>query len=287
MPMLVIAGTFAIVHSEPDGNSVHFTATDASDWDLLRGTPVQRNAGGVAQLRLDAIDALETHYTAPSGGGRLHQPLALAHDAAARLLALLGFTDVTRSGETVTASTPASVPGYILTRTADKYGRCVSMIGPGDPPAASGSQLHVTVEHLRATCNHGLLSEGLVYPTYYSLLYAELRNELTAATATARAAGTGVWAKDATQSGVTIESLATITDEAVILPKLFRRLAEYLEHGRPSVSLDGFRAFLDQQQDRLWIVSTGSATGFSTVVEVDGQTVRLLRPPEDLVFQEG
>ena len=76
MPMLVIAGSFAIVHSEPDGDSVHFTASDPSEWDLLRGTPVQRNAGGVAQLRLDAIDALETHYTAPSGGGRLHQPLA-------------------------------------------------------------------------------------------------------------------------------------------------------------------------------------------------------------------
>ncbi len=96
-----------------------------------------------------------------------------------------------------------------------------------------------------------------------------------------------MWADDATQSGVTIESLATITDDAVILPKLFRRLAEYLEQGQPSVSLDGFRAFLDQQQDRLWIVSTGSATGFSTVIEVDGQTVRLTRPPEDLVFQEG
>src|SRR3954470_21576244 len=180
MPMLVIAGTTAIVHSEPDGDSVHFTAADASQWDLLRGTPVQRNAGGVAQLRLDAIDALETHYTAPSGGGRLHQPLALAHDAAARLLELLDFSEVVRSDETVTSSTPDAVSGYLLTRTADKYGRCVSMIGAGDPPGPSGSQLHVTVEHLRQTCNHRLLAEGLVYPTYYSLLYAELRQELTA-----------------------------------------------------------------------------------------------------------
>src|SRR3954470_7054950 len=91
VPMLVISGPVAIVHSEPDGDSVHFTANDPSEWDLLRGTPVQRNAGGVAQLRLDAIDALETHYTARGGGGRLHQPLELGHAAAARLVELLGF----------------------------------------------------------------------------------------------------------------------------------------------------------------------------------------------------
>src|SRR5262249_16193111 len=165
------------------------------------------------------------------------------------------------------------------------YGRCVSLIGAGDPPGASGSQLHVTVEHLQQTSNHALLAEGLVYPTYYSLLYTELRDELTRVCTQARSQKLGGLAGDGTQSGVAIESLATITDEAIILPKLFRRLAEYLEHGRPSVDLSGFRDFLDQQGDRLWIVPSGTATGFSTVVEVTGQTVRLTQLPEDLVFQ--
>src|SRR6185437_10881632 len=110
-----------------------------------------------------------------------------------------------------------------------------------------GSQLHVTVEHLRRTCNHQLLAEGLVYPTYYSLLYTELRDELTHVCTQARQQRLGVFAGDATQSGVTIEALDTITDQAIILPKLFRRLAEYLQHGKPSVDLTGFRDFLDQQ----------------------------------------
>src|SRR5262249_3896337 len=111
--------------------------------------------------------------------------------------------------------------------------------------------------------------------------------ELTNVCTEARSQKLGVFAGDATQTGVTIESLATITDQAIILPKLFRRLAEYLEHGRPSVDLGGFRDFLDQQLDRLWIVPSGTAPGFSTVVEVTGQTVRLTQLPENLVFQEG
>ena len=34
------------------------------------------------------------------------------------------------------------------------------------------------------------------------------------------------------------------------------------------------------------VVSTGQITGFDNVLVVDGQTVRMTRPPEDLVFIE-
>ena len=74
------------------------------------------NASGAAQLRLDAIDALETHYGTP----RTHQPLDLAHAASAELLDWLGFNNVVRAqDETVTSSTPETVAGFILTRSAD------------------------------------------------------------------------------------------------------------------------------------------------------------------------
>jgi len=140
------------------------------------------------------------------------------------------------------------------------------------------------VELLRATANHHLIATGLAYPTFYTKLYADLRNEFAQQAQAARSAKTGVFANDETQSGVTVESLATLTEDAVILPKLFRRLAEYLALG--DTSMAGFEAFLTQQDDRLWIVSTGEKTGFDTVVSVDGQTVKLVRPPEDLVFDE-
>src|SRR5262249_51793319 len=199
------------------------------DWTKVPGVnKVRTNATGAAQLRADAIDALETHYT-PQGGHTLHQPIELAHAAAAELLDWLGFTGVVRSGEKVTAVDNDGQPGFILPRGADKYGRCVALIGRGDPPVSSGHTLHVGVDMLRRTANHQLIATALAYPTYYTNLYVDLRAELTDQVAAARQAGTGVYAGDLTQTGVTVESLATLTDQAVILPKLFRPPTDYLQ----------------------------------------------------------
>ena len=54
--------------------------------------------------------------------------------------------------------------------------------------------------------NQHLLQNGWVYPTFYSKLYPDLRDALTAATAEARAAGSGIWADDSTTGGFTLES---------------------------------------------------------------------------------
>jgi hypothetical protein len=286
MPMLCLAGTFHVLGAEPDGDSIRFRPDDPADWEMVPGpNAVRRNVSGAAQLRLDAVDALETHYT-PPGGSTLHQPLGLAHAAAADLLDWLGFRDVERDGETVTSVREDDRRGFILTRGADLYGRCVALAGRAEAPAASGEQIFVDVPLLRETANHRLITSGLAYPTFYTQLYLDLRNELTEQTQAARAARAGVFADDRTQSGVTVESLATLTDGAVILPKLFRRLAEYLQLNDGDPSLAGFSGFLAQQDDRLWIVPTGEKTGFDTVVAVDGQTVKLTRLPEELVFEE-
>ena len=107
MAMFLIAGGFRIEGTQPDGDSIRFTSDDPRKWDLITGTQVKRNASGAAQLRLDAIDALETHYGTP----RTHQPLDLAHAAAAELLDWLGFSNVVREqGETVTSSTLIPLP---------------------------------------------------------------------------------------------------------------------------------------------------------------------------------
>jgi endonuclease YncB( thermonuclease family) len=284
--MLCLAGTFPIKGTEPDGDSVRFRPSDPADWTKVPGAhPVRVNASGAAQLRADAIDALETHYT-PQGGHTLHQPIQLADAAAAELLDWLGFTGVVRAGQKVTAVDNDGRPGFILTRGADKYGRCVALIGRGDPPVQNGQLFHVDVDQLRETANHRLISTGLAYPTYYTNLYVELRNELSDQVATARQARAGVFADDRTQTGVTVESLATLTDEAVILPKLFRRLADYLQLNGDDPSLAGFEAFLSAQADELWVIPTGQKTGLDNLVAVSGQTVSLKRPPEELVFEE-
>jgi protein-disulfide isomerase-like protein with CxxC motif len=74
----------------------------------------------------------------------------------------------------------------------------------------------------------------------------------------------------------------------VILPKLFRRLAEYLsldEIGK--VSLAGFPAFLAAHDDRLFTVPAGQATTLDTLITRRGQTLTLTIPPEQIVFVEG
>jgi len=282
MSMFLIAGSFRITGAQPDGDSIRFTPNDPAKWDLITGTQVKRNASGGAQLRLDAVDALETHYGTP----RTHQPLELAHAAADELLNWLGFSNVVRGqNETVTSSTPDTVAGYILTRSADLYGRCICFVGRGTPPQDDGSSVFVDVDVLRTTANHHLIGRGLAYPTYYRALFPDLRNEFTAAAKQARDAGLGVWAADATTSGFNVTGLASLEDDIVIVPKLFRRLVDYLHLGDDSVT--GFPAFLDQAADKFFILSTGhSTTGLDTVVEVTGNTVKMTRPIQDLVFDE-
>jgi len=286
MPMLCLAGAFPVTGTEPDGDSVRFRFDDPGDWTQVLGpNKVRTNAVGAAQLRMDAIDALETHYT-PTGGHLLHQPLGLAHAAAAELLKWLGFRGVQRDGEKVIAVDQDDLPGFILTRGADVYGRCVALVGRGDPPATSSHMINVDVKLVRKTANHRLLTTGLAYPTFYSKLYVDLRRELAKQAGAARDAGKGVFARDRTQKGVEVKTLTTLTDDAVILPKLFRRLTDYLHLNGDDPALTGFMTFLSQQDDQLWVIPTGQKTSFDTVVAVSGQTVRLKRLPEELVFEE-
>ncbi|MEU8795039.1 nuclease [Streptomyces sp. NPDC048643] len=288
MPMLLIKGAYRIVGASPDGDSVRFVPDDPGEWDLVPGRKVRRNRSGGAQLRLDGIDTLETHYRPPHGP-ELHQPAPFAGRAAEALLDWLGFEEVERAASgIVKRSVPESVPGYVLTRNADVHGRCVALAGRGaDAPGASGELLTVDVEQLRRTANHHQLGEGLAYPTFYRNLFVDLRQEMSLAAEQARQDGRGLWPADQTQSGAKVEGQSTLTDTAVLLPKLFRRLADYLQLNDGDPSLDGFRPYLEQREDRLFILSSGQWTGFDTVVEVtNGNTVRLNRPAEDLVFDE-
>ena len=86
----------------------------------------------------------------------------MAHAAAAELLTWLEFTNVVRGqDETVTSSTPDTVPGFILTRSGDLYGRRIALVGRGAPPQDDGSSFFVDVDALRTTANHHLIQRGL------------------------------------------------------------------------------------------------------------------------------
>ncbi|WP_405725568.1 nuclease [Streptomyces sp. NBC_00028] len=284
MPMLLIKGFYEVKGSQPDGDTVHFTADDPAQWSLVGGglgRAVEHTAAGRASLRLDAIDALETHY----GPNRVHQPLQFAHAARDELLSWLGFTDVQHADESVTASTPEQVPGFVLTRGSDVHGRCIALAGRGTPPGDSGLEIDVDAAVLRTTLNHHMVTTGLVYPTFYRSLFTSLRVELTTAATEAREAGRGLWPGDVTTTGAKITGLSSLTDEAVLLPKLFRRLVDYLKLDMPLAS---FPAFLAGVGDRFSILSTGErCVGLHRVVETsNGQTVRMTHPSEDLLFED-
>jgi endonuclease YncB( thermonuclease family) len=290
VPLTLIHGEFRVIGASPDGDSIRFYPTNPNVWNDVR-ISVRANAHGGVQLRLDAIDALETHYTPRSSPHPWRQNPELGDAAATAHLSMLRFNDVTRDErEIVTAANPQVRPGAILTRFADKYGRAVAVVFPEDqqPQGADASPVFLDEDGLKKSVNFRLLEAGWVYPTFYSQLFHDLRNLLADTAREARAKGEGIWATDSTNAGFLLQSRQQLTTELTILPKLFRRLAEYLVlDDSGGVNLDGFRAFLEAKADRLFTVPAGQATHFDTLIEQDGQTLRLTLPPEQLVFIEG
>jgi len=276
MPFFLIRGTYHIKGYAPDGDSIRFQARDKVNWAKLGGQPVAVNARGHAQLRLEAIDTLETHYK------NQHQPPDLPIKALEFLLKGLGITRMkTDAMRSVVTSVQDGTEGYILARKTDKYQRPIAFVFAGVPPEKDGASVFLSPERLRQSVNYESLQAGMAYPTYYQGLFPDLRQACTGAAREARQAGRGVWPVDRTDLGFDVKGLESITEQHVILPKLFRRLVEYLEGGG---SVDGFKEYLKALAEDVLIISTAHYTHFDTVVEVNGDTVRLTEPPENLMF---
>ncbi|MBF2066141.1 MAG: thermonuclease family protein [Calothrix sp. C42_A2020_038] len=286
MTLTLIEGKYKIAETAPDGDSIRFYPNNPELWQKL-SRKVRTNHAGAAQLRLDAIDALETHFSPRGGIAMQHQPLKYAHAAAEELLKYIGFQDVKRgNNEKIISATPEEISGFILTRFADTYGRSIAFVFTGNSEQEDGSNIFLDKSLLQKSANYHLLKQGLVYPTFYSKLYPDLRKELAKAAETARTELQGLWSEDKTNTGFILESLETITDQAVILPKLFRRLISYLAINDGSVALDGFVQYVDSLDDKIIILPDGHVTGFDYVIKIEGQKLWLTQQPEDLVFVE-
>ena len=233
MPFFLIRGTYHIKGYSPDGDSIRFQARNKANWAKLGGQPVALNARGHAQLRLEAIDTLETHYK------NQHQPMDLAVKALEFLLKSLGIIGMeTDALWTMVTAVQDGTEGYILTRTTDKYQRPIAFVYAGVPPEKDGASVFLSSERLRQSVNYESLQAGMAYPTYYQGLFPDLRQACTGAAREARQADRGVWPVDRTNAGFIVKGLKSITEQYVILPKLFRRLVDYLEAGG---SVGGFK----------------------------------------------
>jgi hypothetical protein len=279
MAFHLIKGTFHVAGYSPDGDSVRFQADDRDNWALLDGPPAGLNARGHSQLRIEAIDTLETHYSGH------HQPLQLANEATHFLLDALGIKNVKfNKAGTKVISAQDGTHGYILSRKTEKYRRPVSFVFAGDAEEDDGAPVFLHPDRLEESMNYKSALAGLAYPTYYNGLFSDLRKKMTLAVTHARKShGKGIWPMDKTNNGFTVSSLASITDEVVILPKLFRRIINFMGDGG---SIDGFKDFLAANPDPVMELKTGHFTNLDTFVEIKGNKVKLSVEPEDLVFIE-
>lgn len=285
MSFLLIRGKYVVVGKQPDGDSIRFAPDDIALLMALDGPKPKIKPGGSVQLRLEGIDALETHYT--QGHVDLqHQPLPVAQAARAFLLESLGIENVVWNDNTgVVTSADDGTRGYILSRTFEKNGRPVAFAYAGDPPEADGTDVFLDEARLGQSVNYASLEKGLCYPTYYDGLFASLRSKLTAATETARTAAgvNSVWSIDRTNTGISIPPVDNLRDNFAMLPKLFRRLSQYF---RTHDSLAQLEEFLEADPDPCVFIPDADPTSLHKFIEVQGSSVRLTVKPEELMFKE-
>ncbi|RQW80228.1 MAG: hypothetical protein EHM14_05630 [Methanothrix sp.] len=276
MSFTLIKGTFHVKGYSPDGDSIRFMAKNSDNWKKLYGPGVGLNALQHAQLRIEAVDALETHYAGH------HQPLKEAKAAGRFLLSNLGIYDVVWDGpQSTVVSAKDGTDGYILARATESNRRPVAFVFAGETEEKDGKEVLLDVKMLKESLNYKLLEKGLAYPTYYNGLFSDLRMAFTNAMSQVKAEGKGIWSSDMTTKGFSVSNLIALTEDVVILPKLFRRIMDYMGAGG---KIDGFKDHLLNNCDPLVRISEAHFTRLDAIVDVKGNTVRLTEPPENLIF---
>jgi endonuclease YncB( thermonuclease family) len=272
--MRCVHGRLVVLGKSPDGDSIRFLPHRP---ELLLGRRVRPSSDGSVVLRLEGIDAPESHYNT------LSQPAA--DEARDALLELCGFGGVTRQGETVLAATPDRIDAAILTSGADPNGRPISMLLAGaDPPAADGADVAVDEAVLTGTVNARLLAEGAVYPLVYANLPPALGTVLRELARGARERRAGVWDRDCTDGFDLVDGTSIGRGGQLILPKLFRRCSDWLAAGAPLGSLPAWLASHGPVRDDGVQLAGGQPTTLSTLLEQHGTRVALTADPVDLVY---
>jgi endonuclease YncB( thermonuclease family) len=278
MSFTLIKGTFHVTGYSPDGDSVRFSALDTKLWKRLSGPAVETNARRHAQLRIEAVDALETHYMGSS------QPLGAAHAARKFLLSFLGIDDVVwDDSQSFVVKAKDGTEGHILARSTESNRRPVAFVFAGESDEKDGAEINLDRSILKESLNYRLLSRGLAYPMYYNGLFSDLRSPLSRAVANARTEGKGLWPTDRTNKGFSVSDLKAITEEVAIMPKLFRRIISYMGEGG---KIEGFKEQLQRGCEPLVRISEVHFTRFDAIVEMKGEKVRLSEPPENLIFMD-
>jgi endonuclease YncB( thermonuclease family) len=294
MPYTLLRGRFVLRYPdiprqgpEPDGDTVKFAPDTPALVEALprrSGRPPAINSRGIS-VRLEAIDALETHFE------EAHQQLVGANKARDALLAQLGFTNVHFFADLpnkVESADQDSLPGYVLSNGIDANGRMIGFVYPNNPTFPDGASIFLDNPGVDTSINAKLLAAGLVYPAFYGTLPATLREHLAEASRAARAANSGIWADSTADPAgkATIANLGVLMS-LVIWPKLFRRLVPFFAAG--NTSFDGFDAWLRadpvHRDDKLMFFNPPEPGNMHDLVEASGQQIRINRWPEEFIIE--
>ncbi len=231
MKYLLIKGSMHVVGYSPDGDSMMFKAANPAMWDGLENenkelfTEKLTKENGAVQLRLEGIDALETHFgpmplpTPPDlkpkekdkegrpKPGHYKQPDEIGRIAAEAFMWLVGVKKAQwrKFGKTTWVAKACfeqngqeiwldekqtdNIPAYIVTSNIEKNGRPLAWVFPGDTDDPDGSELtkEMLSTRLEKSVNYQLLRYGLVYPYFFMTLAGRLRDKLIEAVRRAQA----------------------------------------------------------------------------------------------------
>ncbi len=197
MQYTLIKGNFHVVGYSPDGDSMMFKAADNDNWKMLnmddnddKFSENFKNGNGAVQLRLQGIDALETHYSAEPlktpddlksketdavaktkpKPKEFKQPTDIGKDAAEAFMHFLGVRNIDwknvfsgrmverasltqKGGQDVwiTEKQADMIPGYIVASDVEKSGRPLAWVFAGTCPDKDGAGL--SKEQLAARVN--------------------------------------------------------------------------------------------------------------------------------------
>lgn len=296
----VINGHVRVIGTAPDGDTVRFLPDDPDELP----TRAHRFADGSVTVRLDGAEALEVWYTPPSSRTRWHQPLDLADAAAHAVLEALGLTGVCRDHlGRVVDSQPETVPAHVAVRTIDSQGRLIALLVPGRLRAnrrtasptwdAQGADLApYSSDQVRGSVNWMLLRQGLAYPWLSVRHRPAVRDEFVLAAEHARGRFRGVWPRDVGTEAFTVTGAVGLCDDLVMLPRLFRRIADHLDGlglhpdrpGRAPGTLAGVRRQAVLRTADVLVLPEGAVHPFDACLEVNRQRVRLLLEASRIVM---
>lgn len=269
----VIAGNFLVKGYAPDGDSIRFQANDPEHWKFFKWSSASVADDKKHQLRIEAIDALETHYLG------VRQPPAFAIAALERLLEMLGITDVDYN-LMVTKITVANdnKPGFIVSAGVDGFDRPISFLFDAKAPLTDGAEITAEQIPFKLSINYRLAEEAIVYPTFYTTMEPLVVETFREVFRRVKNNRQGLWAIDRT-GGFRLWNPRTIQEDVIILPKLFRRLISFFESRSDMSEL---RDFLKDNNDK--IIVNGQPSTFNDILKVYDKRYRLTVAPEDILF---